>query len=286
VVLNSNFRVQVGFFEKIQFLVSCFTGIKIFVQVQNLNATSLTLTGIPSIPLGRIPILPDAGAMKKTFETNCQVEANANVMCHDLWGGHQFQDSAVLLSALLQVELQCPNECLNRFEDRNFSSLNQSTDFETCPNVLGAILAVGLPESTKYYIESYIPSPCLQKMQCSHSWCSVLVDFDLLGISRNIVGSGAQAPVSLLLNLSMQLEVRTVLSTRSTVQYALSNPDTGVIVSGTTAPDMIDGDSSIFFRLFVLNPPIAQASDARVTVVGTSGVIEGIGVRVSYYFFP
>ena len=188
----------------------------------------------------------------------------------------------MLLSALLGVELKCPIECLNGTDDRNFSSLNQD---ETCPTVLGAFLAVGTPSPVRYSIESYIPSPCLQKLQCSNFWCSVFVNLDLLSIFSDISGNKEPAPVSLLLNLSAKSEVRTVLSTRSTVQYALSDSDAGVTVSGAVAPDMIDGDNSIFFRLFLLNPRFAQPSAAHVTIVGVSGVIEGIGVSILNYGF-
>ncbi len=189
----------------------------------------------------------------------------------------------MLLSTLLSVEMKCPIECLNNMEDIHFSSFNQtaSLDSNTCPMVLGAFLAVGSPEAVKYSVESFIPSPCLQKLQCSNFWCSVLVNLDLLSIFKAIAGSEAPAPVSLLLNLSMTVEVRTLLSTRSTVQYAISNPDTGVTVSGSVTPDMITGDNSISFRLFLPNPHVAQPSAARVTVVGVSGVIEGIGVSKS-----
>jgi hypothetical protein len=257
-----------------------------FCREQNPNATSLTLTGISSIPPDRIPLLPAAGAIKNSFETSCNKEANASadVYCNDLWNGHQFDVNTVLLSALLQIEVQCPSECFSAY-GQNVGSLEESTDSDpdTCPNVLGAFLTVGDADAIKSPISSYIPNPCLQKLKCSNPWCSVVLDLDLLGVLKSSTGNGAPTHVSLLLNFSIPTRVRTVLSTRSTSQYALSNPNTGeVVVSGATAPDLINGENDIIFRLFVLNPPVAQQSAAHVTIIGSTGVIQGIGVSTFY----
>ena len=196
--------------------------------------------------------------------------------CSDLWAAQPLQQSYVLFSSLLRFYLLCPDSCYgtNQAEAMGTSGFNASS--LACPNILGVILVVGENADKRIFSQdSFAPSPCTSRIQCTGSWCAGLLDLDVIASSGQIIGD-PPLPLALIVSLSSPTEAYTILSTRSTPEYALSSSDT-LTISGVTAPELVQGENTILFRLILLNPSISTGS-ASVSVLAASGVIQGVGV--------
>ena len=248
-----------------------------FSLLQNINATFITISGLPSLPAGRIPLLPSSKTpySSQTVTSNCSSSpigiGLSQLNCNDIWDTKQDWHNDVLLSAVLDIYVQCSED---------FMESNTTSDL----GILSASFLASLQQ-----INSFIPSPCIQKRNCHGEYCAAIIDLDVLDEARESLQE-ASASLAVVLNCSSSksnitrlTRGYTLLQVRSTSQYAVSYADgasSNVIVSGATAPDIVDGEYSISFSILVNNPSSAQAAPT-VTVIGASGVIQEIGVRVS-----
>jgi hypothetical protein len=259
--------------------------------LQDISATTITLTGLPALPEGRIPLLSslNAPSISKTINSTCATFNNgglatsSRVSCSDLWAGQQLQQEFVLLSVFLDVYFQCSDVCNST--DLNIGTVEANST--ACSHVLDANLVVGSGlDVASQALDSFIISPCLQRYRCLDDFCAGVFNLDVMAESGQRLGDSAR-PLALILNLSSAANAYALLHVSATSLYAESHMDgesSQVVISGANAPGIVIGEYAISFNLLVTNPSIPMRSSPIVTVVGSSGVIEGIGVSCAVLF--
>ena len=240
--------------------------------------TNVTLSGLPLHMYGlerRVAILPKNRAAE-TASGTCAF-SDSVVTCENIGVGLVTDDDTILLTAFLNIDLECSKGAPSLCQDRQSLQGDQG-----CLLIKSVRRGDG---NTTLPIGSYSAAPCLDTASSpcklsgnGKSDCPIVTNLDVIQDLLASKGQGIKVRVHTNAQNANTFSMRAVLKFTRTSEYGLYDRSTQTLTTaGVRAVSMKQDDQTLMFAIPLKNAAIPQAAPS-VTVLGESGLVKRIGV--------